>query len=218
MPSLTENIELLYTELHATEPQPITNLLLEVKNKNGELHKNYPSGWKFKRVMDIPSLETLDHGGIYVFWWLNDSPESLQPLFAPDCTRTYSVKGKKVVGEDAPDVYHSVEIEWTDAWLTQYQGHIPLYVGKSADRILKRMALHLQIHQAKYTGKATSDQLRRGMERLFQAHVNTADIIVNHVGFSYISLHGIEHVVNRFYLEDYAIGKLMPLFNVDIKR
>ena len=67
MPSLTENIELLYTELYATEPQPITNLLLEVKKKNGELHKNYPSGWKFKRGMDIPSLETLDHGGIYVF-------------------------------------------------------------------------------------------------------------------------------------------------------
>lgn len=67
MPSLTENIEQLYTELHATELHLIMNLLLEVKNKNGELHKNYPSGWKFKRVMDIPPLETLDHGGIYVF-------------------------------------------------------------------------------------------------------------------------------------------------------
>lgn len=33
MPSLTENIEQLYTELRATEPQPIKNLLLEVKNK-----------------------------------------------------------------------------------------------------------------------------------------------------------------------------------------
>lgn len=60
MPSLTENIEQLYTELYATEPQPITNLLLEVKNKNGELHKNYPSGWKFKRMMYPTSLEILD--------------------------------------------------------------------------------------------------------------------------------------------------------------
>lgn len=95
MPSLTENIEQLYTELRATEPQPITNHLLEVKNKNGELHKNYPSGWKFKKVMDTPSLETLDQGGIYVFWWLNNSTESLQPLFVPGCTRTYSVKGEE---------------------------------------------------------------------------------------------------------------------------
>lgn len=115
MPSLTENIEQLYTELRATELHPIINLLLEVKNKNGELHKNYPSGWKFKRVMDTPLLRNLDRGGIYVFWWLNDSPNSFQPLFAPDCTRTYSVKGKKAVGEDAPDAYHSVEIEWMDA-------------------------------------------------------------------------------------------------------
>lgn len=79
-----------------------------MKNKNGELHKNYPSGWKFKRVMDTPSLENLNQGGIYIFWWLNNSPESLQPFFAPDCTRTYSVKGKKVAGKEAPDAYHSV--------------------------------------------------------------------------------------------------------------
>lgn len=46
----------------------------------------------------------------------------------------------------------------------------------------------------------------------------TADLIVNHVGYSFISLHGQDEVVNRFYLEDYAIGKLMSLFNIDIER
>lgn len=33
MPSLTENIKQLYTQLRATESQPITNFLLAVKNK-----------------------------------------------------------------------------------------------------------------------------------------------------------------------------------------
>lgn len=56
------------------------------------------------------------------------------------------------------------------------------------------------------------------MERLFQSHANTTDMIVNHVSFSYIPLHGLEHIVNCFYLEDYAIGKLIPLFNMDIER
>lgn len=218
MPSLTRDIEQLLIELQSKEPQPIKYLLLEVKNKSGTLHKNYPSGWKFKRIIDDPLLKGIEQGGIYVFWWLNNSSESLKPFFAPYCTRKYKLKGKKVTGTPTTDDYHSIEIEITDAWLSKYKGNIPLYVGKSADSILKRMLLHLQINKDKYKGKSTSDQLRRGIERLFNDHPNTADVIVNHVGFSFINLHGPDHVINRFYLEDYAIGKLMPLFNIDIER
>lgn len=48
MISLIKDIEMLFRELLAKEPQPITNLLVEVRNKNGALHKNYPSGWKYR--------------------------------------------------------------------------------------------------------------------------------------------------------------------------
>lgn len=218
MPSLTRNIEQLFIELQSKEPRPITELLVEIKNKNGSLHKNYPSGWKFKRVLDNPLLKDIEQGGIYVFWWLNNGSESLNPLFAPNCTRKYMLKGKRVIGTTMAEDYHSIEVEITDAWLRQYKGNIPLYVGKSADSILKRMLLHLQINKVKYEGKSTADQLRRGIERLFKDHPNTASLIVKHVGFSYINLHGQDDVINRFYLEDYAIGKLMPLFNIDIER
>lgn len=218
MPTLTRDIEQLFLELQSKEPQPITDLLLEVKNKNGALHKNYPSGWKYKRVIDNPLLNDIEQGGVYVFWWMNNSFESLKPFFAPYCTRKYELKGKRVVGITATENYHSIEIEITDEWLSRYKGNIPLYVGKSADSILKRMLLHLQINKDKYKGKSTSDQLRRGIERLFKEYPNTADLIVNHVGFSFINLHGPNNVINRFYLEDYAIGKLMPLFNIDIER
>lgn len=217
MPSLTRDIEQLLIELQTEEPRPINDLLIEVKNKNGTLHKNYPSGWKYKRIVEDPLLKGIEQGGVYVFWWLNNSAESLQPFYAPYCERKYTLQGKKVIGTGSIE-YHPIEIEITDAWLSQYKGNIPLYVGKSADSILKRMLLHLQINKEKYKGKSTSDQLRRGIERLFKNHPNTADLIVKNVGFSFINLHGPEHVINRFYLEDYAIGKLMPLFNVDVER
>ena len=218
MVSLTRDIEELFFELKAKEPQPITDLLVEVKNKNGVLHKKYPSGWKYKRIVDDQQFKDIEQGGVYVFWWLKNSDECLNPLFSPDCERKYELQGKKVVGTTDIIEYHPIEIEITDAWLSKYQGHIPLYVGKSADSILKRMLLHLRINKDKYKGKSTSDQLRRGIERLFENHPNTADLIVKHVGFSYINLHGKDEVVNRFYLEDYAIGKLQPLFNVDVER
>jgi hypothetical protein len=218
MPSLTKDIEKLFNQLELAEPQPITDVLKTIRNKDGTSHKRYSSGWKIKNLND-PSLPTgINQGGIYVFWWLNHSIESLEPFRGQMCSRKYKLQGKKITDQSGIDGYHQVEIEISDHWLERYKRHIPLYVGKSADCLLKRIALHLQINQPKYRGKSTSDQLRRGVERLFLPHPNTTDLIVNHVGYSFINLHGQDDVVNRFYLEDYSIGKLMPLFNIDIER
>lgn len=218
MASLTKDIEQLFIRLELAEPRPITDIVKAISKKDGDFHKRYPSGWKIKNSNDLSLPTDINQGGIYVFWWLNNSTDSLEPFHGQMCSRKYTLQGKKITGQGGADDYHQIEIEISDNWLDRYKGHIPLYVGKSADCILKRMALHLQINQSKYKGKSTSDQLRRGIERLFHSYTNTTDLIVNHVGYSFINLHGEEDVVNRFYLEDYAIGKLMPLFNIDIER
>ncbi|WP_078392855.1 hypothetical protein [Shouchella patagoniensis] len=219
MISLTKDIDSLYKQLISYEPNPITDLICEIKKNNGELHKNYPSGWKFKSFLDesLPSL--IDQGGIYVFWWRNKSSGDLDPFYQETCTRSYQVQGKQIIGHTGEiPAYHQIEINFSDEWLEQYRGDIPLYVGKSADSILKRVRQHLQINHTKYKGKTTADQLRRGIERLFYLHPHTANLIKNHVEYSFIPLHGVDDVINRFYLEDYAIGKLRPLFNIDIER
>lgn len=218
MASLTKDIELLFNQLELVNPRPITDILDRIQNKDGTFHKRYPSGWKIKNS-NVALLPTgINKGGVYVFWWLNNSIESLEPFNWKTCSRKYTLQGKKITGQSGSNDYHQIEIDISDSWLEKYKGHIPLYVGKSADSILRRMSLHLQINQTKYRRKSTSDQLRRGIERLFMLHPNTADLIVNHVGYSFINLHGQDEVVNRFYLEDYAIGRLMPLFNIDIER
>ncbi|GGM40426.1 hypothetical protein GCM10011351_28210 [Paraliobacillus quinghaiensis] len=218
MPSLTKDIEHLFNRLELTEPQPITDLVKTITRKNGELHKSYPSGWKMKNLNDSSLPTGANKGGIYVFWWLNNSTDSREPFHEQKGSLKFTLQGKKITYQGGSDEYQQIEIEISDSWLEKYKNHIPLYVGKSADCILKRIGLHLQINQPKYTGKSTSDQLRRGIERLFYSYPNTTDLIVKHVGYSYINLHGEEDVVNRFYLEDFVIGKLMPLFNIDIER
>ncbi|TXC89587.1 hypothetical protein FS935_17060 [Metabacillus litoralis] len=55
-------------------------------------------------------------------------------------------------------------------------------------------------------GEATTGQLRRGIRRLFTDHPNTAELIIIHIGFSFITLYGEEEVVNRFYLETLQLG------------
>jgi hypothetical protein len=218
MASLTRDIDQLFKQLELEEPQSIKDLVESIKNKDGSLHRKYSSGWKIKN-QNNPSLPVgINQGGIYVFWWLNNNIKSLEPFNSSFCERKYSLQGKKIPGQRGVECYQKIEIDINDNWLRKYKQHIPLYVGKSADSILKRISLHLQINQSKYKGKSSSDQLRRGIERMFKLYPNTAELIVGHVGYSFINLHGEDEVVNRFYLEDYAIGKIIPLLNIDIER
>ncbi|HAF0292490.1 TPA: hypothetical protein G9C53_004880 [Salmonella enterica subsp. enterica serovar Typhimurium var. 5-] len=218
MASLTMEIEQLFNQLELDKPRPITEIINTIRNRNGAFHKKYSSSWKMKSPDDSSLPIHINQGGVYVFWWMGNSVESSDPLLGPMCTRSYKLQGTKIPGKSNSEEYHQIEIDINDNWLERYKGNIPLYVGKSAESILKRMSLHLQINQPKYRSRSTSDQLRRGIERLFCSHTNTTDLIVQHVGYSFITLHGQDNVVNRFYLENYAIGKLMPLFNIDIER
>ena len=102
--------------------------------------------------------------------------------------------------------------------MNYYEGHIPLYVGKTAESLLNRLKLHLQINHLNYTTDTSSNQFRRGFNRLFKDYDSNFELIIKHIGFSYLPLHDYEEAVNRFYLEDYAIGKLRAIFNVDIER
>lgn len=214
MPSLTRDIFNEFNQLSKQSIYPITTILDPALNKANQAYQKYPSGWKMKKKSSPNIPNGLNRGGIYVFWWIKRDSNSLIQL-KNQLPVQYNLKGKKIKGVNG---HHQVTIDITAQWLDLYSNDIPLYVGKNDDCIFDRIGLHLQIHKDKYYGNTSSDQLRRGIERIFHNSTNTSNIIVNHIGFSYWNLHGSNEAVNRFYLEDYAIGKLKPLFNVDIER
>jgi len=71
---------------------------------------------------------------------------------------------------------------------------------------------------AKAKPPTASCQLRAGIDHLFPARPDTREIVLENVGLSYVELNGEKHAVNRFYLEDMAIGRMRPPLNVDIER
>jgi hypothetical protein len=123
-----------------------------------------------------------------------------------------------------------VTLKINDDWLGLVAGlPIPLYVGKTAYNLSKRVGQHLKLGSdgriLKHTGSAkkqkaptTSCQLRAGIEHLFPLRENTRTLILENVGLSYVALNGDDHAANRFYLEDMAIGLMRPALNVDIEK
>jgi hypothetical protein len=105
---------------------------------------------------------------------------------------------------------------------------IPLYVGKNADSIAKRVTQHLRLQDDRVTEMfegykkrprpTTTCQARAGAEHLFPRLPNTRDLVLDNVGLSWVELGGDEHAANRFYLEDLAVGLMRPILNVDIER
>jgi hypothetical protein len=163
----------------------------------------------------LSAVSSPHKGGIYAFWWTGDCGR----LADRCCTLTAAGPGGR-----------EVIIQIDDEWLGLSTGlPVPLYVGKTADSIRKRVGLHLMLGtpgralgQIKPGRKApaptTSCQLRAGVERLFPTEPNPVDLILEHVGLSYVVLDGDDHAANRFYLEDLAVGLLRPPLNVDIER
>ncbi|HUT54243.1 MAG TPA: hypothetical protein VM658_12715 [bacterium] len=152
-------------------------------------------------------------GGVYAFWWTGD----LRPLAGRN--RRLSLAGpggKKVV------------LEIDDDWLGISAGlPIPLYVGKTAASINKRVGQHLVLKRDrifssgggadKRKAPTTSCQLRAGVEHLFPKKRDTRALVLENVGLSYVILHGDEHAANRFYLEDMSIGLMHPVLNVGVE-
>ena len=78
--------------------------------------------------------------------------------------------------------------------------------------------LPLGVGPEKQERPTTSCQLRWGIEHLFQQEPDTRTLLLDNVGVSFVALPGPEYAADRFYLEDRAIGLLMPPFNFDIER
>jgi hypothetical protein len=122
-----------------------------------------------------------------------------------------------------------VAIYLDDEWLGMTADlPIPIYVGKTADSLAKRVGQHLRIMDTRTTPlfegsrkqprPTTSCQLRAGVEHLFPRMKDTRALVLDNVGLSYVVLHGDQHAANRFYLEDLAVGLMRPALNIDIER
>jgi len=155
-------------------------------------------------------------GGVYAFWWTGR--DSL--LRSSSCNRSLELTGP---GK------RPVMLEIDDEWLGIEPGlPIPLYVGKTATGMNKRIGQHLRLKARRMLPilsgakkprlPTTSCQLRGGIERLFPREEDSRSMMLDNVGLSYVILDGDEHAANRFYLEDLAIGLMRPPLNVDIER
>jgi hypothetical protein len=155
-------------------------------------------------------------GGVYAFWWTG----SRDMLKSDGCNRLLELHGPGG---------RPVSLRIDDEWLgLDTNLPIPLYVGKNASNLAKRIGQHLMLSKTRMLpvgGDATraprpttSCQLRAGVEHLFPDETDTRTLILENVGLSFVILDGDEHAANRFYLEDLAIGLMRPPFNVDIER
>lgn len=154
-------------------------------------------------------------GGVYAFWWTG-----ALDLLRDEAVRTIALHGPG--GRLVP-------LQFDDEWLGLSTGlPVPLYVGKSADSMAKRVGQHVRLKSKRMlpTGQSvkkkeqptTSCQLRAGIEHIFPNERDTRTLILDNVGLSYVILDGDKHAAHRFYLEDLAIGMMHPPFNVDIER
>jgi hypothetical protein len=155
-------------------------------------------------------------GGVYCFWWTGDRAL----LSDPTCNRVIELRGPGG---------RIVRLELDDEWLgLRTDLPIPLYVGKAADSIAKRVGQHLRLAidrvtptfegHRKQARPTTSCQVRAGIEHFFPQLYNSRDLVLDHIGLSLVILDGDEHSANRFYLEDLAVGLMRPPLNIDIER
>ena len=157
-----------------------------------------------------------DEGGVYAFWWMG----SISKLRSKECNRKLKLKGPGG---------SFVTLEIDNEWLgLQTKLPIPLYVGKSAANLSKRVGQHLRLKDErmfrrgggarKKKAPTTSCQLRAGIEHMFKSEKDTRSLILDNIGFSFVLLDGVGNAANRFYLEDLAIGLMHPPLNVDVER
>lgn len=164
--------------------------------------------------------EMKNKGGIYAFWWCGSIEELKNSLI----TCNYKLKGKQSQKE-------LLTVEFTPEWIDflSDKGKVCLYIGKSTDikgRISKHLKLGTDDIWMKSNGEIidknigikpnTESQLRTGLERIFNRSI--FDKIIDKIGISWIVLDEYKNGINRFYLEDFFIGKYFPLLNIDIER
>jgi len=186
-----------------------------------ETYKNYDVSSNVIPIKDIISSdyfinESNEKGGIYFFWWYGKKEKLIFSI--KNCI--YNLKGKRSLNQP-------VQIKFTDKWLesSTINDKICLYIGKSTNirgRITKHIrpkTIDIWNNSEKTSGlKPNSEsQLRIGIERIFNENIFNDDII-NNIYISWIEINDYENSLNRFYLENYFIGKYFPLLNIDIER
>jgi hypothetical protein len=156
-------------------------------------------------------------GGVYAFWWTGRRADLGSSRF----------NGRMHLhGPGGRTIRLEVDSEWLglDADLP-----VPLYVGKNAQDLSKRIGQHLllgtsgrviprQLGRQRHKPPTTSCQLRAGIEHFFLNADEPLDLILSNVGLSYVLLDGDSNGANRFYLEDLAVGLMRPPVNVDVER
>ena len=155
-------------------------------------------------------------GGIYVFWWNGSARDFYRRIE----NRVLCFRGSQS------------NLRWKlrpRDLVVAPNGGLPLYVGKTSRDIAGRVGLHLKLKTERMVllrdvGKpgrkmTTSCQVRDRLDRLFPRCQNTAVLALDCLMLSYLRLDESPHAaVERFFLEDYAIGVLHPVFNVDVER
>lgn len=157
-----------------------------------------------------------DFGGVYVFWWRHSVEHFLDAIQNPELHFS---------GPGEIQLTHRIS---SSNLVVADNGRLPLYVGKSASNIAKRVGLHLTLGTARSVSeeaaygladrRRTSCQIRDRLDRLFPSENDMRDIAIENLSLSYLRLDGEGKFVDRFYLEDLAIGELRPLFNLDSER
>jgi hypothetical protein len=151
-----------------------------------------------------------------VFWWR----EPVAQFFAALQNRVLHFHGP-----------NGVPLAWeiTLAQLHKAEnGLLPLYVGKNASNIARRIGLHLKLKTPRTVAAAlvngvcerltTSCQVRDRLDRLFPNIADTRPLALDNLALSYVRVDGNGGFVERFFLEDLAVGTLRPIFNVDSER
>lgn len=161
--------------------------------------------------------ETPKHGGVYVFWWPASGAKAASRFFRG---RTLHFKGP--AGKD------EIILKVTPTFLgTAENGYVPVYVGKSFSSIAGRIGKHLNLKSERVVApdlcnsvskrKTTTNQVRDRLDRLFPEIEDTRELL-SELRISWVNLCGENHFSERFFLEDLAIGRWRPLFNLDSER
>lgn len=160
-----------------------------------------------------------DFAGVYAFWWR----QGRDHLWKTIQNRTVAFHGPG--GLNAKDVL----LELTVEHFSEFDGRVPLYIGKAhcgkTACIAKRVGLHLMLQTKRavpvHRGdqrtkrKTTSCQVRDRLNRLLHNEEDPRDLILANLVLSYVR---VDHWVSRFFLEDLTIGLYRPLFNLDCER
>jgi hypothetical protein len=220
------------------EHDKIMQGLAELRKINKEplcpsVFKEHGSSWQRKDHDKLPFK-----GGIYAYWFKGTEDELNK-------FRKYAMENPLILqGKQKANEYHQIQVNFTEEWLdaATVDGAICLYVGKSTN-IPSRITGHImpttrgrltdekeksidylfgdepKEPKRKSTKKPnSSSQLRIGLERILPHYEDVRPVIMQYVHLSYCDLDGYEESVNRFFLEDLAIGTFHPLLNVDIER